>query len=259
MIQSIQRAIMLMRQFSEETPTLGVTELSQRLDLHKSTVSRILSTLETEGLVYQHPETGKYSLGMGLVSLAGVALGQLSVRGTALPFLETLAQSTQETLCLITREGDNGVCIAHLDSPQPVRYVSWLGRRTPLHCTASGKVLLAFAPNAVQAQALAADSLKAYTPNTQSKPETLRQTLAQVQTQGYALEEAEFVLGIVALAVPIFNHAGQVVASLSVAGPEFRLPTEKLTTFTAELQATARQISHQLGYGGPYPPGSSIR
>lgn len=243
MIQSVQRAIAIMRQFTEAEPELGVNELSRRLGLHKSTVSRLLGTLQAEGLVQQHPTTGQYSLGVGLVSLAGVALGRITVRSAAYAQLEALAQQTQETICLVAREDHSGVCIVHVPAPQPVRYVAWLGRRMPLHCTAGGKVLLAFGRGPHPP-----DPWLAYTPQTITNAARLSAELEAVRARGYALEQEEFTAGTTAVAAPVFDHQGQAVAAVLIAGPTFRLPDALIPTLLPRLHDATRAISARLGF-----------
>ena len=142
-IQSLQRAVAILRSFTEAEPELGVLELSRRLDLHKSTVSRMIATLQSEGLIDQNLETGKYRLGVGLVSLAGVALGRLNARAAAQPHLANLVTISQETVNVTVLDGKECVNIDRAASPQPIQYIGWIGRRSPLHCTASGKIILA--------------------------------------------------------------------------------------------------------------------
>jgi IclR family transcriptional regulator, acetate operon repressor len=247
MIQSIQRAVALLRSFTEAEPELGVTELSRRLKLHKSTVSRILSTLQAEGLVGQNPETGKYRLGIGLVSLAGVALGRLDVRGAAQPFLNRLVEVTRETVNVTILDGRDCVNIERAASPQSIRYVGWIGRRTPLHCTASGKVLLAYMTS-TQRAALLLLPLPQHTAKTVTDLATLNQQLQQIKQEGYAVVHEEFEEGFSAVAAPVWDLSGQVVAAISVSGPAFRLAPLQMEQFVFPLLEVTHQVSAQLGY-----------
>lgn len=248
-IQSIERAAAVMRSFSEAQPELGVTELSRRLRLHKSTVSRILSTLQNEGFVSQNRVTGKYRLGVGLISLAGVALGQVDVRSAAYPHLDALVEETRESVGVAILDGAESVNVLHKPSPKPIRYVNWIGRRLPLHCTASGKVLLAGMTPEERAARLPRD-LGRYTAATLAAPEQLRAELSAIAGRGYALAMEEYEEGYSAIAVPIYNHEGRVAGALSISGPTFRLPEETLLGFTGNLLQTAARISADLGYSG---------
>jgi len=223
------------------------------LRLHKSTVSRILSTLEIEGLVSKNPETGKYRLGLGLISLAGVALGRLDVRGISQPFLGALVDLSRETVNVVVLDGTECVNIEHFASPQPIRYVGWIGRRMPLHCTAAGKILLAHLPPP-ERSALLAVPLPSYTEKTVTNPYTLAESLTEIREQGYAIVHEEFEEGFSSIAAPLFNHAGQVVAAVSISGPSYRMDAERIETFIGPLQQVAGQISAQMGYTGEASP-----
>lgn len=250
--QSLQRAVAIMRLFREEQPTLSVGAISEQLELHKSTVSRILAALREEELVELDPETGHYRLGVGLVTLAGVALGQITVRGTAYPVMEQLAQQTQETCSLWVLRENNSVCVGHIPAPQSIRYVVWTGRRVPLTATASGKVLLA-GLGSHQRRAVLRLPLPARTPQTITGLDQLEAVVAQTAVSGHALEIDECETGISAIAVPIFDHKGHIAAALSIAGPTYRLNQAQLIALASPLQTQALAISTRLGFGGSYP------
>jgi len=246
-IQSIERAAAVMRCFTESEPELGVAELSRRLHLHKSTVSRILATLQGEGFVGHNPVTGKYRLGVGLISLAGVALGRVDVRSAAFTHLDGLVERTRESAGVSILDGAECVNVLNRPSPRPVRYVNWIGRRLPLHCTASGKVLLAgLSP---QARAvLASGPLWRYTPLTIDSPDRLAEELTLVTERGFAIASEEFEQGYSAVAAPIYDYEGRVAGALSISGPSFRLTEDVLLAFSEPLRETADCISAEMGY-----------
>ncbi|MCS7038438.1 MAG: IclR family transcriptional regulator [Caldilineales bacterium] len=248
-IQVIDRAVAIMKCFSEQTPELSVSDLSRRLGLHKSTVSRILASLEHNGLVGQNPETGKYRLGLGLIGLAGVALGRLSVRGAAQPYLPALVSLSQETVNVVVRDGAECVNIEREASPKAIQYVGWIGRRMPMHCTAAGKVLLA-AMSPAERAAILPNPLPRYTANTLTDPVRLAAELERIAAQGYATDEEEFEEGFSAIAAPIRDHRGEVVAALVISGPTFRLNREVMATLREPLLETANRIASDLGYTG---------
>ena len=142
-IQSVERALAVLKLFGESEPELGVSELARRLSLHKSTVSRLLSTLEAGGFVQQDKRNGRYRLGLQLATLAGLALTQYELRDVARPFLSELAGESGETTTLSVLDGTDAVNIDQVLAPQPVKHLGWIGRRLPLFCTAAGKPLLA--------------------------------------------------------------------------------------------------------------------
>ena len=248
-IQSIERAVAILRSFTEAEPELRVTELSRRLDLHKSTVSRILGTLEQEGLVSHNPETGKYRLGLTLISLAGVALGRLDVRGVAQPHLNHLVEVSQETVNVTVLDGQECVNVERAASPRPIRYVGWIGRRTPLHCTAAGKVLLAHMSPSERATRLPRPLMR-YTGETIVEEAALEASLQEVRRQGYAIVHEEFEEGFSAVAAPVFDHANRVAGALSISGPTYRLGPDTIEVYVEPLLETAAAVSADMGYSG---------
>src|SRR5512143_659027 len=142
-VRSVDRAASLLIALGETEGEAGVTELARRLGLHKSTASRLLATLQRRGLVEQDEETGKYRLGLVVIRLAEQAERTLDLRGIAMPELERLARLTRETVSLAVLDGDASLTVAQADGPNLVAVADWTGRTTPLHCVASGKVLLA--------------------------------------------------------------------------------------------------------------------
>jgi DNA-binding IclR family transcriptional regulator len=247
MIQSIQRAAEILRSFTEAEPELGVVELGKRLNLHKSTVSRILSTLQEEGLVSQNGETGKYRLGIGLISLAGVALGRLNVRGVSQPHLNNLVEVSQETVNVVVLDGKECVNIERVASPKPIRYVGWIGRRMPLHCTAAGKALLAYLPPEQQ-EAIFFVPLTKYTEKTITNLVQLKSELTDVCRQGYAIAHEEFEEEYSAVAAPVFTHSGKVAGVISLSGPTYRLGPGQIENFIEPLLETAHKASADMGY-----------
>jgi DNA-binding IclR family transcriptional regulator len=245
-VQSIERAIAILKAFTLENEELGVTELSQRLDLHKSTVSRLLASLQREGLVEENSVTRKYRLGMALVTLGGLVLQRLDMAQVARPLMQTLTDTTQETVSLAVRDRDEVVTIAQLPSPQPVRYIGWAGRRVPFHCTSTGKVLLAHLPMAEQ-KAIIARGLPRHTPNTIVSPDLLCSELTQVRERGYAASQEEFETGLNEVAAPIRDHTQGVVAAISVSGPAFRLSAERFSTVASHTRQAALTVSLRLG------------
>ena len=246
-VQSIERAITILRCFTEARPEWRVTELAHHLQLHKSTISRILATLEQEGLVAQHPETGKFHLGVGLISLAGVALGHLDARTVSQPHLNALVEISQETVNVTILDGNECVNIERVASPKPIRYVGWLGRRTPTYCTAAGQVLLAGLPEEKRA-ALLSQPLLAYTEKTIVDAAALQQTLAQVQQQGYAIVHEQFEEGFSGIAAAIHNHLGHIIGAVTISGPTYRIGPGQIEAFVEPILHTVACISADMGY-----------
>lgn len=246
-IQSVQRAVAILRCFTETEPELGVSELSRRLNLHKSTVSRMIATLQAEGLIDQNPESGKYRLGIGLVSLAGVALGRLDARTVAQPYLSDLVTASQETVNVTAQDGKECVNIERMASPQPIQYIGWIGRRSPLHCTASGKLILAhMTPE--ERTAVLPHPLTQYTNKTITDSFQLTRQLNQICQQKYTIVHEEYEIGFSSMAGPLYNHQGELLATVSISGPSYRLSDAVFNEQLPTLLATCQKISAELGF-----------
>jgi len=255
-VKSVRRAVAILRCFSLNEPELGVTELSRRLDVHKSTVSRLLSTLEAEGLVDRNPETGRYRLGVGLIGLAGLVMLHADLRQAARPCLHQLAEQAQETVNLAVRDQDSAINVEHVvPHGRRVLNIGWVGRSTPLHASSTGKVLLAYLPEEELA-ALLREPLVPFTEHTITDAQALRGELAIVRQRGYATGLEELEIGLNAIAVPVRDHSGQVIATVSVAGPSYRFSRERIFGAAVDqVTACAERISHALGYA----PVDSVR
>ncbi len=245
-IQSVRRAASLLRAFGSGASELGVSELGRRLNLHKSTVSRLLSTLESEGLLERAPGTEKYRLGPEISRLAGRVEHFGDVREVARPFLVELAEVTLETANLAVLDGDEVNNVDQVSGSHWVRVGNWVGRRTPLHCVANGKALLAFLPKP-ELERLTAGPLAAFTPLTVVQPSALRASLAQVRRQGYATALGEIEEGLNAIAAPISDASGAVVAAVSVSGPAYRVTPERVPALGQITREIAQRISQRLG------------
>jgi DNA-binding IclR family transcriptional regulator len=239
----------LLKTFNDERSVLGVTELSRIHGLQKSTVSRLLSTLERAGMVARDPDSGRYTLGLALVGL-GVSVRR-DLRQVAQALLAELCEQTQETVHIAVLDGDEVINIeaVHPESRQ-VRHAGWVGRRAPVHCSSTGKVLLAYRPQE-DIERVIARGLPRVGPATITDADALRAELEAIRRRGLALAVEEFEEGLAALAAPIRDHAGRVIACVSVAGPSFRLVPAALNRFGALTIATADEISRRLGYVPP--------
>jgi IclR family transcriptional regulator, acetate operon repressor len=245
-IRSVTKAIQVLRLLSD-AGELGVTQLSSQLHVHKSTVSRLLATLERHGVVSRNPQTDKFGLGPALISLAGAALQRIDVRVAAREHLERLAELTGETVNLAILDGDQVVNIEKLPSAHYIRDIGWIGRRSPLHCTATGKALVARLSRAELRRLLGA-RLKRFTPQTICDWTELEAEMAEVRRRGYAVGQEELEPGLVALAAPVHELGGRVEAAVSISGPSFRMTAAALAGYAKHVLAAALAISRSLGY-----------
>ena len=223
-----------------------MTELARRLGLHKSTASRLLATLERRGLVEQDDETGKYRLGLVVIRLAERAERTLDLRGLALPELERLARLTHETVGLGVIDGDQLLTVAQVDGPNLIAVGDWTGRSTPLHCVASGKVLMASLAER-EVVRIVKRGLARYTERTIVDLEPLLEELARIRRRGYATAIGEYELGLNAVAAPVHDARGQVIAAVDIWGPTFRLTPRRVPELAAQVREAASAISVRLG------------
>ena len=246
-VQSVGRAVSILELLADSQGEMGVTELGRRLGVHKATASRLVATLAHHGLVERNPVTDKYRLGFGLIHLAGSAMAGMDLAREARPVLEDLAERTEETVNLAVLDGDGVLNVDQITSPRAVASQSWIGRRTPWHCTSSGKALVAFLPEDELTQLLAAP-LERHSRKTVTDPERLRAILAEARTRGYAQTIEELEDGLNAVAAPIRRADGQVIAAVSVAGPAFRMRPADLPRIARTVVDATGTISRRLGF-----------
>jgi DNA-binding IclR family transcriptional regulator len=249
LIQSVSRALDILEAFTATEGELGVTELSRRLKLHKNNVFRLLATLETRGYVEQDKESGNYRLGMKTFEVASIFTHHLGLVRQARPALDQLAQATGEAAYLGVLDGPSVVCVDMVDTAQPVRVVSHLGRRLPAHAAALGKAQLAFRSREEREEMWSRAAPVSATARTLAEPSRLAEELARVSEREWALEDEELEPGVRGLAAPIRDYARRVVGAVGVRGPAFRLSLERLETELApRVRAAARDVSKRLGF-----------
>lgn len=245
-VQSVDRALTILDILARHGE-LGVTEIAASIGVHKSTAFRLISALEQHRLVEQLSKRGKYRLGFGIVRLAGATIARLNLAEESLPFCRQLAAEFNETVNVAVLDTDAAVNIAQEQGNATVTVQNWIGKRTPLHATSSGKVLLAWAAGA-QVLGVLEGALDRYTPHTITSSAALRAELDQVRGLGWARTEEELETGLNAVAAPIRGPDGTVLAAISISGPSYRLTAHSFPAIAARLQACASEISAQLGY-----------
>jgi IclR family KDG regulon transcriptional repressor len=246
-LTTVLKAVRVLRAFTYDEPVLGVSELARRLGYGKSTVHRILITLAEEGLVARTP-SGQYRLGLGLLELGQVAVASLELREVAHGPLERLRNDTGETAHLAVFEPPDVVYLERFESPSTLRMFSRLGRRNHAHVTSSGKCLLAFGTSGDLDEVIAA-GLPRIGPRSITQPRLLETALEEVRDRGYAVSVEESERGVASVGAPVFDHHGNCVAAVSVAGPVLRMPADGLDRFATLVVRTGREISTALGYG----------
>jgi len=244
-LSSVTNAILVLKAFSDEHSELGISALAEHLHLAKSTVHRLASTLVEAGMLEQGA-SGQYRLGLAVFELGSLVRRKLDLSFEAKPWLMTLREQTGETVDLSILDHDGVVCVNFLESQKVNRISSGIGLRKPVHCTAEGKVLIAFQPPQVIDRIIAADHERR-TPRTLIDPNALKDELAKVRMRGYAIDDEEYEVGVRSIAAPVRDDSGGSVAAVGVTGPAHRLTRNRLTIISRHVDAAAKAISLRLG------------
>lgn len=246
LIRSVDRAIAILDVLAAEGWKAGA-EVARELGVHRSTALRLLATLERHGLVERDQRTAKYRLGGRLVQLAGAARGEGDLRLAARPVCAALARQVGETVTLDVLDGGEIVPVEQASGSTSVVSVDWLGSRSPAHCTASGKIILALGPEDVRESYLA-QPLERRTPNTVISARELEAQLTQARSTGFAQTSEELEVGLSAIAAPVRGPGGAVVAALDVSGPAHRFAQPQLDQIVARTREAADDLSRRLGH-----------
>ena len=246
-VQSVDRALAILEILARDGSS-GVGEVAEELDIHKSTASRLLSSLLARGMVHQNSSRGKYELGFAILRMASSIPGRLSLVGEARPVIEALAEEYEETVNLAVLRAEYAVNVDQAMGPSMLATHDWLGSLTPLHATSSGKVLLAGQGADERGRILKVTKLPQRTANTIRTRPALEKELLRVLKNGYAEAREEFEIGINSIAVPIHNHLGMVVGAISVSGPAFRFDPQRVPGLLDGIKQAGLEVSAALGY-----------
>lgn len=246
-VRAVERALQILGSFDDRHPERGVSEIAQAVGLHKATTHRIVTTLLSYGFLERADDGQRYRLGIALANLGFMVLRRTDVRREAMPVLTELAAHLDETCDLSVYHRGGAYYLEVVQGSRALTIAAAVGRSLPLHATASGKVLLAHLPEAELAGLLEAP-LAALTDRTITRAAELRKQLEAVRAQGFALDNEELELGVRAVAAPVRDRGGEVVAALSVACPTSRLTLERVPSVAAEARQAADAISRRLGW-----------
>ncbi|MEX2535238.1 MAG: IclR family transcriptional regulator [Trueperaceae bacterium] len=251
-VRSLDRAVAILNAFTRKRNELGVSEIAQLTGLNTSTTHRLLGSLAAHGLVQQASGSRRYALGSHVLRLAYIASGHVNVQEAALPVMRRLRDASDETVGLHLLRADNRrIVVDQVESHKPLRRTyTELGEPIPLHQGAPGKVFLAFL-SAEAREAILAGPLEAATDVTPTDVSKLSEELTLIRERGYSLSFGERVADIHTVAVPVANHTGAVIASLSITGPTARMPRERLEALAELGMAAGRELSRYLGYVAP--------
>jgi DNA-binding IclR family transcriptional regulator len=252
-IKSTIKTLRLLKLFSVEKNVWAVNDMSTELGYHKSSVQRIVSTLEAEGFLARvSAGRGIYRLGPVVLFLGNLAEMTTDLRSIAQPVMKRLVETVRETSYLCVADGYQSLYIEKVECSQPVRILHAVGKRNPLHSTGVGKILLSGMTGEEIDRAIAERGLKPYTPNTITDRRRLLEELETVRKRGIAFDDEELDAGVRCIAAPIFDRDGKIAAAISISGPTQRFTPEKTPRFETELRAAAGEISSMLGFWPVY-------
>lgn len=247
--KSFRKVIRVLECFSLQEPRLSLSEIARRAELPLSTAHRILATLREARIVEQEGDRELYRLGLKLLELGSMVLANMELHREALPFIEELARESGETVHLGVFDGSEVVSVEKMDSPQGLASQITVGKSAPAYCTAVGKALLAFQPEAVLDR-ICKLGLTGYTPRTITHSARLRKELERIRIAGYAVDDEEHHPGVRCVAAPVRDYSGNVIGSLSISGPALRISTEAIPSLAQRLREITGKLSARLGYKG---------
>ena len=247
LVKAVDHALLLLSCYTDKEE-MGVTELSQRMGLHKNNVFRILATLEFRGYIEQNPKTEGYRLGPKIFELGLIFKYQMGLIKHARPVMEKLRDRFNETVYLGVLRNIYSIYIDTVETTHTIRVVSRVGVQIPAYATAIGKAQLAFLPPDELEELFKDKKLKQYTPNTITDVNELMEHLKEVAERGYAIDNEEFQEDVKCVAAPIRDYTKYVVAGLSISAPSFRMTEDRIGDMIEAVKEAALEISRHLGY-----------
>lgn len=248
--QTLSRVVKILDCFLPEMGELGVREVARKINLSSSATGRLMLALKELGILNQNHTNKAYSMGSRPLVWAGVYLTNLDVRSAALPYLENLHRTTQETISLYVLDGDERICVERIESPQNVRIVARIGRRLPLYAGSAGKIFLAFLPETRRETILSSIDLIPFTENTITNKDILRTEIESIRKHGFATSHGEWMAEASGIAAPIFDQKGEILAVITVSGPSQRFTAQEMEKCKPALLEASSSISAALGYHG---------
>jgi len=246
--QSLAHGLDILSLYDSSRPIFTVSEISKKLKFSQSKAYRLVRTLVKYGLLQEDHGTARYTLGSNALRLGLLAQQQFNISVIARPFMRELSALTKETVLLTAVNGTKGIVLERVESEEPIRFsVFQPGATIPLHAGASSKILMAYLPEEEWDWIIRTEGLKRYTLNTITDKDKLKTHLREIRKKGYAFSDQEVDRDVRAVAAPIMNGLGELVAGLSVAGPAFRINKKKIGSCGKLLIQYAKKISNQLG------------
>jgi IclR family transcriptional regulator, KDG regulon repressor len=245
-VRAVERALDILLCFSMDKPTLSLTEIAERVGMHKSTIHRLLATLESKRFITRDKTTGMYQLGFLFFELASVMLHDLDVQRWALPYLQQLSLQSEETVDLAILDNGHVVYLQVVESSQRVKIAAAVGEQLPVYCTATGKAFLAYLPED-KVRLILAQGVTKYTENTLISQEDLFIDMYKTRERGFAISEQEYEKDINAVAAPIIDVNGCPIAVIAIVGPSYRMSQDRMMNLGQLIRETADAIAREVG------------
>lgn len=249
-VQSVDRTLSILELLSNYNDGLGITEISGMIDLHKSTVHRLLGTLIYKGYVIQDTSTNKYKLSLKLYELGSKRIAGMDILKSSKPYTEKLMKTVNEVVHLVIRDDNDIVYIDKVEADNTIRMASTVGRRSPLYRTSVGKAMLAYLSEEEIEEVWRNSKIEKLTEYTITDLEEFKKELKEIKEKRYAIDNEENELGVRCIGAPVFNHNGKVEGAISISGPTIRVTRERIEEFAVEVKKYADLISKELGYRG---------
>jgi IclR family acetate operon transcriptional repressor len=246
-VKTLEKALRVLAHLGEVRRELSIQEVARAVGLPASTAYRLLAVLARHHFLQAGSAPGRYALGLRLAELGHLAIEGIELRVKARPAIEAMMTETRETIHLMVPEGDAGIYIDRVESPQRIRVTASLGFREPLHVSAVGKAILAYLPREDMERILGRGLVRV-TPRTVTDPAQLRRQCREILARGFAVDLEEGEAGVRCVGAPVFDHRGRAVASISVSAPAYRTPLPKLLAWGPRVRATADTVSRALSF-----------
>jgi len=246
-VRAVERALQILGCFDDEHPERGVSEIAQVVNLHKATTHRIVTTLVNYGYLERAADGQKYRLGLELTDLGFKVIRRMDLRREAIPYMSRLVGRWGEACDLSVFDQGNVFYIEVIQGNHALTISAAVGHRLPVHSTASGKLFLAHLP-AKELKAILSRPLTPYTDKTITSLDELNKQLDLIRRQGYSYDDEEYEMGIRAVAAPIFNQAGTMVAAMSMPCPSSRMTVERIPEIAEALKEATHAVSRRLGW-----------
>ena len=246
-LRTINRICAILHIFDETEPVQTLSQISKKVNLPKSTTLRLLESLVSQGILNRDNNGKGYQLGYQLITWGRLALTSLDLRNIARPFLRSLSEITGETAILSIRDGSSCIWLDIVESKQPIRLAASFGKNLSLHAGASAKVLIAFLPDADTERILSEIKYTPFQVNTVNSLEKMRQEIARIRSQGYAVSFEETDKGAMGIAAPVFDQANRLIAGLGIAAPTSRITYENIPPIAEIVLNHCRDLSTRFG------------